>query len=83
MTSICHFSRYVSLTLVESLSKDSILKAMDNHSLRYGRAQLVESDMGTNYVAARQALEEDNDDIDPKIIKENVTDARSKGTELP
>ena len=38
--------------------------------------------MGTNYVAATQAMEEDNNDVDPKIIKEIVTDDISKGTEL-
>ena len=82
MTNICHFSRFISLTMVENLSKECILKAFDVHSLRYGRAQLIESDMGSNYKSAQKTLEESEEDVDPKIIQELVNDSLSKGTEL-
>ena len=54
---ICSFSRFISLTPVEDLSKTSILNAFESHFNRYGRSLTIEIDLGTNFVAAKSVLE--------------------------
>jgi hypothetical protein len=57
LVSICNFSRFISLTPVESLSKDSILLAFENHFRRFGRSESIETDLGTNFSAAKSDLQ--------------------------
>ena len=57
LVSICNFSRFISLTPVESLSKESILLAFENHFRRFGRSVSIETDLGTNFSAAKSDLE--------------------------
>ena len=57
LTGVCHFSRYISVTVVESLSKESILNALKLHSLRFGVSKEIQTDFGTNFSAAKETLE--------------------------
>ena len=57
LTGVCHFSRYISLTVVESLSKESILNALNLHSLRFGVSKEIQTDFSTNFCAAKETLE--------------------------
>ena len=66
LTGICHFSRFISVIVVESLSKESILNALKLHSLMFGVSREIETDFGTNFSAARQTLEEE------QIVDEDV-----------
>ena len=54
---ICNFSRFISLTPVESLSKESIINAFENHFHRFGRSLSIETDVGTSLSAAKADLE--------------------------
>ena len=78
---ICHYSRYISLNVVESLSKESVLNSFGMHFLRYGQSTKIWTDFGTNFSAAKETLENaeliDNDDI--KKISETL---KSEGVTL-
>ena len=63
LSTICHFSRYVSLLPVESLSKVHILDAFRRHFLKYGESHLIECDFGSNFCSARQDLENQNENV--------------------
>ena len=52
------------MTVVESLSKVSIINAFHQHFHRYGRSLIIECDFGTNYSAAKAQLEEEEKDIE-------------------
>ena len=81
MVSICNFTRYISLTPVETLSKESILNAFENHFHRFGRSQSIETDMGTNFSAAKTDLET-AESIDPTTMKEVAQGLKSTGVQL-
>jgi hypothetical protein len=78
---ICHFSRYISLTLVESLSKESILNAFKIHALRYGEYQQIEPDFGTNFSSARKTLQ-DGDFISEDDVKKITKTLKVKASTL-
>ena len=80
-TSICHYSRYISLMPVESLSKASILNTFKAHFLRFGQTQLIETDWGTNFVAARADMITE-DTLDKEDVKEITENLKSEGIEL-
>ena len=80
LTSIDHFSRYITLTVVESLSKESIINALKAHFNRYGKSKTIETDFGTNFVAAKSLLEQEN--IDVHDVKEIENELKSSGVTL-
>ena len=66
LVSICDFTRYITLIPVESLNKTDILNSFQSHFHRFGRSQKIETDLGTNFVAAKADLgdaEIDEDDL--------------------
>ena len=63
MCCIDHFTRYISLTAVETLSAESIINAFDQHFHRYGQTKICESDMGTNYVRAKKQMQNEDDEL--------------------
>ena len=81
LTAICHYSRYITVTVVDSLSRESILNALKMHFLRFGQSTTMETDFGTNFSAAKSILESEdligNDDI--KRISETL---KSEGVTL-
>ena len=81
MTNIDHFSRYISVTIVESLSKVSIMNAFNQHFHRYGRSVKIECDFGTNYSAAKDELAEE-ENIQFKDIEGVVQSLKSEGVQL-
>jgi hypothetical protein len=81
LSGICHFSRYISLTLVESLSKESILNAFKIHALRYGESQQIETDFGTNFSSAKNILQE-GDVISEEDVKWITETLKSSGVHL-
>ena len=81
MVCICNFTRYISLTPVESLSKESILNAFESHFHRFGRSQSIETDMGSNFSSAKQDLET-AEAIDPTTMKEVAQELKSTGVQL-
>jgi hypothetical protein len=76
LSSICHFSRYVSLLPVESLSKIHILDAFRRHFLRYGESKLIETDFGSNFTSAKSDMENPDEALinedDVKDITESL-----------
>ena len=79
LTGVFHFSHYISLTVVESLSKESILNALKLHSLRFGVSREIQTDFGTNFGAAKETIEAEqimDDDI------KRISQERSDGISL-
>ena len=74
LTAICEYSRYITVTVVDSLSRESILNALKMHFLRFGQSTTMETDFGTNFSAAKSILESEDligkDDI--KRISETL-----------
>ena len=81
-TSICHFSRYLTITCVDSLSKERILNAFNLHFLRYGASKVIETDFGTNISAAKDELETEENVVNEKDLKKITEDLKSQGCKL-
>ena len=78
---MCNFSRFISLTPVETLSKESILNSFESHFHRFGRSQSIETDLGSNFSAARTDLEA-GETIDPETYKQIAQGLKSNGVQL-
>jgi hypothetical protein len=81
LVSVCNFSRFISITAVESLSKESILNAFENHFHRFGRSSYIETDLGTNFSAAKSDLE-DVQALEENTVKEITQSLKSSGVSL-
>ena len=81
LVTICNFSRFISLTPIESLSKTSILNAFESHFLRFGRSLSIETDLGSNFTAAKSDLEA-ADSLDATDIVEISQNLKSSGVSL-
>ena len=81
MVTICNFSRYISLTAVEDLSKTAILNAFSNHFHRFGKSVTIDTDLGTNFVAAKSALEND-ESLEENDVAEITQSLKSSGVTL-
>ena len=81
MVSVCNFSRFISLTPVESLSKESILNALENHFHRFGRSVSIETDLGTNFSAAKSDLESE-ESLEENVVVEITQSLKSSGVSL-
>ena len=68
MTSICHLSRYVTVTCVDSLSKENILNAFKLHFLRYVESEVEQTDFGTNFSTAKYDLEAEENVVNEKDL---------------
>ena len=80
MSSIDHFSRYISLVPVESLNKTHILDAFRKHFLQYGESKLIECDFGSNFSAAKGDLENQYENcIDEEDIKAVTETLKTQG----
>ena len=79
--SICNFSRFISLTPVESLSKTSILNAFESHFHRFGCSLSIKTDLGSNFTAAKSDLEA-ADSLDATDIVEISQNLKSSGVSL-
>ena len=81
LVSICNFSHFISLTPVESLSKESILNAFENYFHRFGRSVSIETDLGTNFSAAKSDLENE-ETLEENAVKEITQSLKSSGVSL-
>ena len=86
LTSICHFSRYITITVVEGLNKESIINSLRQHFHRYGSTSRIECDFGTNFVSAKSELESSGVDVHEKVessdIKHITEEMKSAGVKL-
>ena len=69
------------MTVVESLSKVSIMNAFHQHFHRYGRSLIIECDFGTNYSAAKAQLEGE-ETVQYKDIEGVFQSLKSEGVQL-
>ena len=56
-------SRYISVSLVENLTKNAILVAFEKHRYRFGPTKTAHTDKGSNYTGAQAFLREHSEDI--------------------
>ena len=82
MTSICHFRRYVTVTCVDSLSKESILNAFKLHFLKYSASKVVQTDFGTNFSIAKDDLEAKENVVNEEDLKKITETLKSQGCQL-
>ena len=81
LVTICNFSRFISLTPVESLSKTSILNAFESHFHRFGRSLSIKTNLGTNFTAAKSDLEA-AESLDATDVVEITQNLKSSGVSL-
>ena len=83
MVCICNMSRFITITMVESLSKTSILKSIQQHKFRFGETKEIFSDKGTNYTAAQRTFQQNNEDVLSSDVMDDVQrELKSAGTEI-
>ena len=78
----CEMSRYTVLQIVEGLSKQNLMDALEAVFYRYGKISKLKTDWGTNFVAARDELGATIDDVGmgEKDFQDLATELQSKGT---
>ena len=81
LVSICSFSRFISFKPVEDLSKTSILNAFENHFHRFGKSLSIETDLGSNFTAAKADLE-GADSLNEADITDISQSLKSSGVSL-
>ena len=69
LANICNYTRYISLSLLESMDSEVLLQTIRMHSLRYGKTDTIHTDNGSNYVEIKQDLET-NYSLDQEEIKQ-------------
>ena len=57
LTAIDDFSRYITVTPVEDLSKQALLNSMNQHFWRYGVTTKITADFGSNFSSVAKELE--------------------------
>ena len=73
-------SRFISITLVENLTKNAIIVAFEKHRYRFGPTKTAHTDRGTNYVGAQAFLRENPEEVlSAQTMKEVQQAAKSKG----
>ena len=77
MVSICNMSRYITIIVVENLTKTAILKAIQQHKFRFGETKEIFSDKGTNYTGAQRVLEEENEESLTQSVMKDVKKVRT------
>ena len=83
MVSICNMSRYITIIVVENLTKTAILKAIQQHKFRFGETKEIFSDRGTNYTGAQRVLEEENEEsLTQSVMNDVKKELKSVGTEI-
>ena len=86
LTCIDHFSRYITVTVVEGLNKENIINSLKAHFHRYGKSTRIECDFGTNFVSAKNLLESSGVDAHEKVessdIKHITQEMQSAGEKL-
>ena len=81
LVGICDYTRMISLTMVESLSKEHLLAAIKSHFSRYGKSKRIESDLGTNFVATKKILEDENS-VNDGDLKHLTEELKSEGCSM-
>ena len=81
LVAICDYTRLVSFSIVESLSKDHLLCTLQAHFARYGKSTRIETDLGTNFTASAKHLngKEDTDKMDEGESKQLQLELQSLG----
>ena len=82
LVTICDYSRYISITIVENLSTEAIMRAFQQVKYKYGDVQIIRSDMGSNFVGARNRLLDDDETISDDVRKEVAMAARRHGLQI-
>ena len=72
MLNVCNWSRFTTITIVENLSRDSLVKALLKHRNRWGFTAEIFSDYGSNYTSAARAMMEDSEEVVNKNLMEEV-----------
>ena len=72
MVSICNMSRFITITVVENLSKTAIMKAVQQHKFCFGETKEIFSDKGTNYTGAQRVLEEEKEETLTQSVMDDV-----------
>ena len=80
LVNICHYTRYISLSLLESMNSEVLLQTIKMHSLRYGKTEIIHADFGSNYVGIKQDLEMES--LDQEEVKRIQLELQSSGTQL-
>ena len=74
LVSICEFSRYVIVQILQGLSTLDLLKALDYMVTRFGEIQKIKSDFGTSFIGAanihNQSLQQNNVEAEEDIISD-------------
>ena len=78
---IDEFSRYVILQLLEGLSKQNLLDAIECIFYRYGLIKEIRTDFGTQFVAARKELGGEGVMSDSELEKFGI-ELQSRGTKI-
>ena len=85
LITICDYTRQISLVVVEDLSKQSLMNAMQTHFNRFGLAKRIESDLGTNFQAVLKELGKtggDDDNFKDDDLKFLQRELQSSGVNL-
>ena len=83
MVSICNMSRYITIIVVENLTKSAILKAIQQHKFRFGETKEILSDKETNYTRAQRMLQEEKEESLTQSVMDDVKrELKSAGTEI-
>ena len=82
LVGICDYTRLISLSMVESLSLDHLLLAIKAHFARYGVSKRIESDLGSNFVAAAKHFNEPTDTLKDGDIQQLTQELKGEGCNI-
>ena len=75
LITICDFSRYIAVTIVEDLSTVAIMRAIQSLVYRYGPMKEIKSDMGSNFVGAKNRYQLLEDEVISEDTRKGVKEA--------
>ena len=76
-------SRYITIIVVENLTKSAILKAIQQHKFRFGETKEIFSDKGSNYTEAQRVLQEEKEEgLTQSVMDDVKREMKSAGTEI-
>ena len=75
LVTICDYSRYISITVVENLTTEAIIRSFKELNYRYGPISVLRSDMGSNFVGAQNRFKLLDDEVINEEVKKEVKEA--------
>ena len=82
LVTICDYSRYISITIVENLSTEAIMRSFQQLKYKFGATQIIRSDMGSNFTGARNRLLDDEEIIDDDVRRQVTQTAKKHGLQI-